>query len=204
MAITNGYLTLEEAKDVLGATITSAVRDGIIDRAVEAASREIDRRTGRRFYLDGSASARRYRAADTDILFVDDFDAGETVTVKTDDDDDGTFEITWAAGDFLTEPLNADTDGEPGYRILAVDTRRFLTATRNPHVEVTATWGWPSVPVDIEQACSVLMSRLFKRKDAPFGVAGDLDVGQLRLAADDPEVKRLLAPFRKFRLAGVG
>ena len=53
-----------------------------------------------------------------------------------------------------------------------------------------------SVPDDIVQACLILSTRLFKRKDSPEGVAGFADFGAVRLSRMDPDVQALLNPFR--------
>lgn len=200
MTITNGYASRAELKTLIGATQTA--NDADIDRAIEAASRQIDRMTARRFYLDASASTRTYRASEPDVLWVEDFDPATTPTIVTDESLNGTFNITWEAADYQLEPLNAAADGLPVTKIVAIDDRAFPVATRAA-VRVTARWGWPAVPTDIEQACLLLASRLFKRKDAPFGIVGSLDVGQLRIAAKDPDVITLVAPYRRFMIVAV-
>ncbi|WP_205876184.1 hypothetical protein [Mycobacterium camsae] len=48
-------------------------------------------------------------------------------------------------------------------------------------MKVTAKWGWPEVPGAVKLATLIQASRLFARRQAPFGVTGNPEVGQLRL-----------------------
>ncbi len=49
-------------------------------------------------------------------------------------------------------------------------------------MQVTAKWGWPSVPDDINMACLILTADLYKRKDAPGGILGLGDLGVVRMS----------------------
>ena len=121
MAITNGYLTLIEFKDYKGGTgyfDTDTSDDEIINDLIEAASRLIDHMTGQFFYSD-TGETRYYTAEFGDILFTDNFSS--IVTLKTDEDQDGTYENTWntgqSTGDFYMMPFNAVLDGVAYNRI---------------------------------------------------------------------------------------
>lgn len=202
MAISNGYCTLDEIKSRHGIELAGAdtLDDTALELAIEAASREIDRWCRRRFWRDGSTSARLY-LPDTvldGVIWIDDYDPATAITVKSDDDDDGTFETTWVAGtDYQAEPLNPDvyeTGAKWMLRLLGTRSLRSVWSGR-PQLQVTAKWGWPAVPAAVKQACMILAFDLFKSKDAPFGVAGTNDFGVLRIR-DNPQAKALLAPYR--------
>lgn len=195
MAATNGYTT----SDLLKARvhITDTADDTQIDQAVTAASRKIDGHCRRRFFTDGSVSARRFYADSSTHVWVDDFSTTTGLIVKTDDDDDATFETTWASGDYQAMPLNGKSggiEGLPYYIIRAVEGTTFPTTTKRPGIEVTADWGWAAVPVPVADACLILGSELFKLREAPFGVAGFGDFGAVRIR-DMPQVAALLAPY---------
>ena len=65
-------------------------------------------------------------------------------------------------------------------------------------MEIIGSWGYASTaPHDIREACLIQASRLFKRKDAPFGVAGTPEAGQMMLPALDPDVRALLRKYRR-------
>jgi hypothetical protein len=195
MAITNGYCTLTEVKAAL--RITDALDDTLLENSVEAASRRIDGECSRRFYLDGSATARTYAANRSAMLILDDIGTTTGLVVKVDDDADGTFETTLTVGvDYQTEPANAIVQGEPLTVLRALD-RGFPVASNGRNlIEVTARWGWPSVPDAIREATVLLASRQFKRYDSPLGVAGFGDLGAIVVRRIDPDVAAMISPYR--------
>jgi hypothetical protein len=68
---------------------------------------------------------------------------------------------------------------------------------RQATVRVTAVYGWPAVPAEVNMATVIQASRLFKRLDAPLGVMGFGDMGVVRVSRyADPDVEQLLSPFR--------
>lgn len=195
MAITNGYCSLTDVKAAL--RITDSVDDDLLERAVEAASRRIDGECSRRFYADGSASARVYMAPNTDLLRVEDISTLTGLVVKIDENADGTYEKTLTAGtDFQIEPANALTQGRPVNTFRALDTLWPVASNGRHLVQVTADWGWPSVPDAIREATVLLTERQYKRLDSPLGVAGFGDLGAIMVRRIDPDVAALVAPFR--------
>jgi hypothetical protein len=68
-------------------------------------------------------------------------------------------------------------------------------------VEVTGTFGWATVPTAVKQATILLAMRQFKRYDSPLGIAGFSDLGAVTVRSVDPDVEKLIAPFRKVRMA---
>ena len=59
-------------------------------------------------------------------------------------------------------------------------------------------FGWCAVPDVIAEACLIQAQRLFKRRDAIFGVVGSAEMGQLvTIAKLDPDVQMLLMAYRK-------
>ena len=119
--------------------------------------------------------------------------------MRTDDDDDGTFETTWTiTTDYVLGGSGVGYDGATGWpytSLRAVGSRTWPTATLRPAVQITATWGWAAVPVPVKQATLLLAAEAFKSKDAPFGVAAFGEFGPLRVRAN-PMVAQLLARYR--------
>jgi hypothetical protein len=203
MAITNGYATLAQVKAAL--RITDSIDDSLIELAVEAASRDIDAYCGRVFYDLGS-SARFFAATDPYFCPIDD---AQTVTeVATALTSNGNYDTVWANptsgqnnGDYQLEPLNATypTDGivAPITGVRALWRYLFPTIGGNALVRITGTWGWSSVPTAIKQACVIQSARIFKRNDSPLGVAGFGDMGAMRVSRVDPDVARMLEPYRR-------
>jgi hypothetical protein len=195
MAITNGYCTLAEVK--AAARITDNADDTLLENSIEGASRRIEGFTGRFFYQKSPSAVKYYpvdiyNVATTDI-------ATTTLTVKTDDDGDGTFEDTWVLNtDYQLEPLDAVVQQRPYRRIVAIGGKTFplITTPSIPTVEITAAWGWSYVPDDIREACVIMSLRMFSRYQSPLGVAGFSEFGAINVRAIDPDVRDLLMPYK--------
>jgi hypothetical protein len=196
MAIANGYCTLAELKAAL--RIADSVDDSLLERCVEAASRQIDNTCDRRFYADGSTSARIYEASNSYTVLVDDISTTTGLIVKIDTTGDGTYNQTLTANsDYRIDPPNGTTTGYPIRTLRALDTLFPVDSRGRALVEVTANWGWPgTVPHAVREATVILSSRLFKRYDSPLGVAGFGDLGVITVRRVDPDVENLVAPYR--------
>lgn len=206
MAVTNGYCTLAELKTYLlpSGYTPDTTDDTVLEFAINSASRWIDGYCGRRFWIDTTASAQTFVPDSLTLLCLDDDIADSaSVIVKTDAGGDGTFETTWAATDFQLLPQNAPhswPEAKPWTAIRAVGTRTFpwlvnTWLTRLDRVQVTAKWGWPAVPDAVKQACFVKAAKLYKRRDTVQGVIAD--AGMYLGSKEDPDVIRLLQPYRK-------
>lgn len=192
MAITNGYVTLAEAKRLLD--ITDAIDDNQLERVIEASSRLIDEYTGRRFY--SALETRFYTPENGAELKIDDL--ASLTELLTDEDEDGTAETTWSASDYALLPPNAAADGRP-YTSLVITPwgEHDLTTTLNS-VEITGNFGWPAVPEPVRQACLIQVGTIYRSKEAPFGVIGNTETGIVRMSARlHPEAQLLLDPYRR-------
>lgn len=199
MAITNGYATDAQLKAALGATNDDQLAQR--ELSIEAASRQLDGWCGRRFWVDATAVDRQFWADDPRCLPVDDISSTTGLVVKIDTDGDGTFETTLTiATDFILLPANAADEVPvwPYTEVWLADNYYWPRLSNGrPGVQVTAKFGWPAVPDDIEKACIIQATQLFKAKDAAFGVA-DFDGGAMRITAGlHPTAKALAAPYRK-------
>lgn len=199
MTITNGYCTLADLKARLftGTPTVDATRDTILEDVIEAASRWIDDQCGRRFYT--ASETRTYTAQDYDLLFIDDLVS--VTTLKTDEDEDRTYETTWATTDYDLEPENAALRGAPYtmIRITPDGDYSFPVGVRRG-VQIAGSFGYAStVPDPVKQACLMQAARLYKRKDAILGVAGVGQLGQqtVQRVPSDDEIMELLRPYRR-------
>lgn len=199
MAVTNGYLTVSEARSLLG--IGDNADDMHLELAIEAACRAIDDFCGRRFYND--SETRYYTPSDSSRLRVDDLVS--VTTLKTDAGGDGTYETTWTTSDYRLGPDNASTDGRPYTEVRRAPSGSYTFPLVDRGVEIVGTFGWPSAPPKaVKQAAAMQAARLFKRStEAPFGVAAvGLDGTAMRLMAKlDADVEMLVRPYRKMRVA---
>lgn len=196
MTVTNGYCSLAD----LGAYLRNVDANTFaaeLDNAINEASRQVDAYCGRRFFLDGSSSARTYWTNDTRVLIFD--DATTVTSIKLSTGDNGTYDYTYTVGtDYTLEPLNGRGSGLEG---LPYWRARFTTAvlptnTSTPCAQVTATWGWAAIPEPVRQACLILASEAFKLAEAPFGVAGFGEMGVVRVGKMSPKAADMLRPYR--------
>lgn len=200
MTVTNGYCTAAQLREHLGdpgGSLTSA----LLDRAVNASSRAIDRYCRRRFWLDSGVATRTYDVRDPLCAYVDDIGSRTGLVVKI-GTDGKTFPTTLTVGtDFILEPRNADQyastdfDAYAFWQIRTLTGRRLYPSYLGPTLSVTARFGWSAVPPEVEEACILKAASLFKRKDAPFGVAGFGEFGVVRIKPSDGDVVVLLADY---------
>lgn len=196
MALTNAYTTLNTVKAAL--RITDNVDDTLIENAINTASRMIDGYCQREFYNAGTA-ARVFAASDELYVDIDDL-AGTAITLQTDSQATGNFDITWSPSDYQLEPLNGKSAGQTwAYtRIRAVLDYLFPVENQLALVKVTGVWGWPAIPQAIEYATIMQSQRLFKRLDSPTGILGFGDMGAVRVTRQlDPDVAEMVQPFRR-------
>lgn len=229
MAMTNAYLTVDELKDLqrdmLAATNTE------YERAIEAASRTIDLYCGRQFWKPSAPTVKTFKANSVELLWTRDIANTTGLIVKTDDDQDGTYETTWTINtDFILEPFER-MNGRPYERIAAVGDKEFPVAglgynavgrtrvSRRPLVQITATWGWDAVPDEVMMACSIAAVDNLKAKDlthvaATYGnevrVARDFTPGmhgrkvkfsRLRSPMLNPQAEALISGLRLTAIA---
>jgi hypothetical protein len=203
MAITNGYATLAEIKAYM--SISDSTDDTLLENLVESASRSIDRIANRRFYLDATASARLYRAYSNIFVFVDDIGTTSSLVVAIDENGNGTYSKTLTLNtDYILDPLTSQSLNRPFTQLTMVSNTEswpiFPGLTSNglrPGVQVTARWGWPSVPDDLNMACLILTADLYKRKDAPGGILGLGDLGVVRMSPIGRDVTAMVRAYKK-------
>jgi hypothetical protein len=203
MAITNGYATLTQIKNYM--SISDNTDNDLLEDLIESASRSIDRIANRRFYLDANASARLYRAYSDIFVYVDDIGTTSGLLVALDINGNGTYTKTLTLNtDYILDPLTASSLGRPFTQLTMVSNTEswpiFPGLTQNglrPGVQVTARWGWPSVPDDINMACLILTADLYKRKDAPGGILGLGDLGVVRMSPIGRDVTAMVRAYKK-------
>ena len=197
MAITNGYCSLNQIKAAL--RITDSVDDGLLEMAVESASRMIDSECDRNFF---SASATR-DFVPSDPYTVDTDDLTAITSVKIDDQGDRTFLITLQTSDYQTEPVNQRVSGNafPIYRLRMIGDYLLPIWGEQATVRIQGTYGFTPVPIAITQATLILAGRYYKRADSLLGFAGFSDMGVARVGRVDPDVAALIRPFKKYAAA---
>ena len=205
MAISNGYTTLATFQAYTGMTTVTADETVNIEKAIESASRSIDRMTNRRFWADATATARQYRATDFYRLFVDDISSTTGLLVKTDTGGDGTYETTLTFNtDYILDPINAPQQERPFTVVTMVGTTLFPSPINlRPGIQVTAKFGWynGTPPDDVEEACLILSTDLVKRASSVGGVLGLSELGAIRMSPLGRDVQAMVRPYRREVLA---
>jgi len=201
MAITNGYTNIAALKLEIANPWTATDTD---DDAIEAASRWIDRKCGTRFYTTAADETRYYSlgASDTTTCFLCPDDILSVTNLYTDPDADRTYTYTWGATDYDLMPFGALTNPAGAMPYTWIETTplsEYTFSTYRRGIKITGRFGYctlANVPSDIVRACLLAAQRLWKRKDAVFGVAGLADMGQIQLQIpNDPDVIGLLLPY---------
>lgn len=195
MAAITEYLTREQLKSALKIPDTNTSSDLLLDRAISAASEQIDDYCNDQFWLS-DLTAREFTAEYPDKLFTGSFAERDTTVIEFDMDGDGTFETTLNAANWQPDPISRKP-GRPYREITLLNGDWFPGAWRSPYygytwrsftysyggwpnyprdrralVRVTAKWGWPQVPDRVVQACEILAIANFKSKDLTGGVSG--------------------------------
>lgn len=171
-----GYLTVPELQLAIGGTRT--VRPEDYERAIAAATSQIDRWTGRRFLRDEEPSTRTLLVEDCHRMRVGDFTDPGDVLVETDDAGDGTW-LGWEPEEWQPEADDRGNgpyvrlDGEPWRWVGTAGDRLFpLTSRYSPEylrrrrrLRVTTRWGWEITPTPVTQACLELAILYVQAKD---------------------------------------
>lgn len=200
MAITNGYCTGEQLNGWLSGQVPSD-QQSELESSINAASRWIDRYTGRHFF-QVTATARTF--APTAPYFLElGCDLVSATTLKT-GTDGVTYGTTVSTSDYqlLSDPddYNPSQVGEARpYRYVEMigDAFPSRSTRRRNVVEITGTWGWAAVPAAVTQACLMQAAALFNRKNSVGGIQGMNDFGVVRVGNQlDRDVRDLLGPYR--------
>jgi hypothetical protein len=189
------YATLAELKVFVG--IPDTADDATLQVALDASEEQVNAFTGRRFTADGAAVARYYEAVNNTTVHIDPLQTTTDLAVVVDRDGDGTFEETFVLDtDYRLAPFNATAVSKPWTSMESIAGNYFPQGERR--VRVTARWGYTAVPASVKQATMIQAAFLWKRKDAPYGIAGSPEFGnELRiLASMDPTARDLLRPYR--------
>jgi hypothetical protein len=205
MAITNGFATLAEFKArFYPSGLIDITDDTVIENAIEAVSRLIDGKCSRRFWKNTVDETRYFTANYGDLFYTDDIVS--ITTLKTDETGARSYSRTWAVTDYDLEPYNAllqyPVQPYTSIRVSPMGTLSFPFDRKA--VQIVGVFGWPAVPDTINEACLLQSIRLFKRKDAPFGVTGSAEMGHLIVIPKlDPDVEMLIAPYRRLSIGAV-
>jgi hypothetical protein len=194
------YASLAELRSHMA--IDDTVDDTSLSFALSVAQQKVDDHCGRTFVASTSTTVRTLRAGGWQRLVLDpgwDIQSTAGLIVKTDDNDDGTFETTWTIStDFELYGSGVGYNGATGWpttELVAVGPKWWPADSLRRAVQITALWGWTAVPAPVKQATLIIAAEQWKLKDAPFGVAGFGEFGPIRVR-DNPMAASLLTRYR--------
>lgn len=183
------YCTWQEVGASLGLGGTAA--EEVLTRNVRAAMAVINRHCGWRF--DTTTATYVFHADHPYVLDLGDLPlAGAPTTVATDEDDDGVYETTVAAGAYNLRPANGLVDGDPHpYTTLHRTSGQWpMSSTGRPTVQITGSFGWPAIPGAVVEATIQIAGWIHTNKAAPNLLEGVVP-------ADLRPPVQLLGPYRR-------
>ncbi|GLI00311.1 head-tail connector protein [Phytohabitans aurantiacus] len=200
MAWAPDYVTSAELKAFL--RISDTDDDAQVALAITAASRAVDTHCGRQFGVVAAAEQRFYtgqwdRRICRWVVVFDDLMSTTNFAAIVQDEDGVT---VGTIDEYALEPRNAAAKGRPWTQmVVLLNSAQQPTGARD-EVAVTALWGWSAVPSAVKQATLLQASRIFARRQSPYGIAGSPDDGsEMRLLARvDPDVAVVLNPYRRW------
>lgn len=191
------YATIGELVERMALPASYSDNTALVARltdALDEATSVINNDTGRNFAARAGL-VKTFVVTDLAKLNLPDFTA--LTTLKVDDTDDGTYDVTIAATGY---ELGKTSDGEDGwpYSSVRLLDRDFPTGGRRERrIEVTADFGWSAVPAPINKACTLLAARLSAREaSAVFGLQSfGADGGGAYIRNDDPDYTSAIARY---------
>lgn len=192
MAIGDPYILLEEFKDYMKMT-GSSQDDDKLQNAMQDASVGINGFCNRQFNKTSTASLRKYNLIADNLAVVDDFWTTDDLVVTLDGN------TLVEDEDFELRPMNGVVDGEPGWPYWRIKLLGYRWPRRcyysGARLQVTAQWGWTSVPAGVKQACFIMAAETFQLKDAPLGVAGADSFGTVMRVRNNPMASAKLGRY---------
>lgn len=197
---TGDYCTVGELKNRIwpAGSTPDTDEDIMLQSVITAISRVIDNYCGRRFYTTSTDETRYFTTSDEEYLYPH-YDIVSVTSIAVDYNGDRTYNTSMDTGDYDLLPADAATDSKPySYiRVSPLGTERFPSHQNG--VKIVGKFGWSTVPVPVKEACILQAQRLWKRKDAPFGIISNPAGGEMRLIDKlDPDIELLLYPYRKW------
>lgn len=160
MALGDRYATATEYR-AQRVTVANS-DDAVIERALDAATRLIDRATGHGlgFQKDASGVSRYYIGNGHRILDIDDHVSISAVAYDSARNDG--YATTLAAADYEKLPLNAATrpEAEPYRQLRATEWGALGIWPSGTKIRVTGVGGWAAVPASVK-ACCIELAALF-------------------------------------------
>lgn len=187
--------TLQAVRQSRLTTDTDTAEDGEIADLITRASVAISRHCGREF-VPTASEARTFEFDARGPVLVDPYDLRDVTQVRIDVDTPAPTTLLSTEWRLWPHPAR---DGV--YRGLRLS--RWLLRGQRRLVEITGTWGFAAVPVDVEHACIITVATWIGQDKGAFSPLLAIDDdgaprdarGPALLGAIPPGARKLLAPF---------
>jgi hypothetical protein len=179
--------------------IPDTVDDSRLSALLDVAAEMIDTDTGRTF--GQTTATKTFIPTDSYCLVVPPIVT--VTTLKTDDNEDGTYETTWAASDYVLDGWSSD-GSSPLEQVRAIGSRLFpipSSTGRQRLVQIAGVWGYTATPNAIIEANLLLASRLWHRAGSPLGVQSFGDIGATYVRNSDPDYMALIRHYIRIGVA---
>jgi hypothetical protein len=195
------YATLAELKVwIAGGGDIDTVDDSALQVILDACTRVIDRKCGRSFVLEDEVTKYFYPTSQGSL---DVIDLISITSLASDSHGDRTYTQTFTSTEYELLPYT-DPSGRPATRYQQIRIWPNSSKTFGPGrlVKIVGDWGYLDtgnvVPADVKQACLLLASREWKRREMPTGSLAIPDIGTVeRVPRTDPDVEMLLDPYMR-------
>lgn len=190
----NALTTLDNVRAMLQVQVDDVDADALLTDLINRASDAIIRHTGREFAPVSTNATRTFVYDGSGFLDLAPYDLQTTPAPTVVMDVDGTSPTTLASTDYKLRPKPAINSVYWG---LVLPVRYCET-----EVSVTGTWGFPSVPPQVEDACIRAVIHSFRAYSAGYSDAYSTDETNVRSTplTLPPAVGRLLADFRRIKV----
>lgn len=188
------YATLAELKAQMDLDAITT-NDTELTRCLDAAAAWIESPAGcgRVFALDATDTTKLFMPTSEGVVDVPDLVS--VTSIKVDTRGDRSYATTLAAADYQLYPLIGSR-----YEQIRIWPQSSKSFRPDRLVQVVGKFGYvegAAAPIPIKEANLLLAARLYKRREAPFGILQSTDLGTFtRLSKEDPDVANLLAPYR--------
>jgi hypothetical protein len=197
--------TVADVRAALETPSADTLRDSLIQTYITIYSEAIINDTDREFAPVSTAATRRFRLnMGQFVLDLAPYDAASVTSVVL--HPESTAPITLTATDqYLFQPISKPDGVFTSLELSRLMTGIYTSATAVRYgfamVDITGNWGFPSVPVDVKQACILAVTSAMRRDISAFAMNTD---DALMLAPDraatyglPQATRRLLYPYRR-------
>lgn len=194
-------VTLEQVRSFLQKETVSTSQDEEIEAMITRASTAISSSTEREFVPETTEQRTLEGYYGSKGLFVDvaPYDLQSVTALQLDTDQ--TSPIDLPAAQYRLGPLPAKYGVYTHIRLLPLSRALGPIVFPQVQVKVTGTWGFPSVPEDVQMACLITVATWMRREVQTFERVLSIDQGTLERPLGIPSAAMgLLAPFKRMAI----